>query len=179
MRPRPSRPFLPIVATLAVSPIGACRCGPQTEAPAPAPVTEEAGERLSIPGAAASILVPEGWTREIDGDLLSLIGPGERVVLTVMVVDAGDLEASLTTLDQELAKVVRGAEFRELREREIGGMRALIGDGKGRLADEPVDLAAMLVRTPNSRIVILFGVALEGADGAAVEAILESLRPAE
>lgn len=168
---------LAILTILAASPAGACRCGAPTASPAPDPGPQEAGERVTIPGAAATILVPEGWTREIEADVLSLIGPGERAVLTVMVVAAADLEASLAALDQQLAKVVQRAELRELREREIGGMPALIGDGQGHLGDDPVDLDVMLVRGPEGGIIIIFGIALKDADDGAIAAILDSLRP--
>ncbi|MEZ4453789.1 MAG: hypothetical protein R3B09_30315 [Nannocystaceae bacterium] len=170
------RSSLVLLAALAAAPLEACRCREEPVVPPPDPGPREAGERVPIPGATVSLLVPERWKHELEDDVLSLIGPEARVILTVMTVDAAGLDASLSVLDRELRRVVRGVALRELRDLQVDEMPALVGEGEGRLDGERVDLCVLLVRVPGRKVVILFGVALPDTEDADTQAILGSLR---
>jgi len=159
---------------------GGCRNRGQVEPPPP---PEEAspptGRELVHPSAPITMHLPEGWRDEIEDGSITLIAPADEVLMIMLAINATDLEESLHDLNQELGRIVRGADLAQIEETEINGMSAMVADGRGSLNQQPVDLGLTLLRAPNGRILMIIGIALEDASPQIkdeAETILHSLR---
>ena len=187
MRPRsPLSSALSPALALAIVTLtaGGCRNRTTVEPTPPPPVEEPqpSGRDLVHPAAPVSLHLPEGWRDEVEEASLTLLAPGDAVVMIIVAIEAADLEASLEQLNRELGTIVRDAEIAEITEVEVGGMAAMVADGHGSLESQAVELGLMLLRAPNGRILMVVGVALEDTSAEIKEEssmILASFRPVD
>ncbi|MCB9568238.1 MAG: hypothetical protein H6710_13680 [Myxococcales bacterium] len=169
-----------IPLALAAALTGGCRRG--AEETTPPPVVEESGRQLHHPAAPITLRLPEGWESSEEAGTLTLVSPGEEVVMMLLAVEAGDLEESLAALNRELGAIVPNATVEEISEVKINGLEAMVADGAGTLDGQAVSLGLVLLRAPNGRILMIVGLARADASPASAEgtaSILASLQAAE
>lgn len=134
------------------------------------------------PSGGVSIDVPESWSSSVDGDVLVIQADDDTVGLMLAVLDAGDLDAALDAVDEEIGKHVTGLELGEPEKSEINGMAALLVDGKGKANGADVEVGVAIVEAPSGKVVLLFGMAASESlakHEAAVAGIIGSIKPAK
>jgi predicted small lipoprotein YifL/hydrogenase maturation factor len=167
-----------LVAAVAVA---GCRNRGPTEVPPPkveAPATERT---ILHPSAPVTVTIPLSWRHSVDEGALTLTSGADEVVMILIAIPAKNLEESLEVLNDELGAIVKNAEITAVEETEVGGMAAMVADGVGKVDDQPVNVGLMLLRTPDGRILLIVGLALEDASEEAsreTAEVLQSLRSA-
>ncbi len=164
----------------AVATTGCRNRGAKEIIPPPVEAPPSNDRELVHPAAPISMRVPTSWSDELAEGAITLVSGQEEVVMIMVAIDATDLGESLKSLNDELGRIVQGAEISEITDDEVGGMAAMVGDGRGKMDGQAVDLGLMLLRADNGTILLIIGVALDDAsDDAKQETIdiLASFRP--
>ena len=169
-----------LLAALAVTSVGCRNRGAQQIVPPPTEVPPSIDRELVHPAAPISMRIPTSWSDELSEGAITLVSGQEEVVMILVAIDATDLADSLKSLNDELGRIVQGAEISEITEDEVGGMAAMVADGQGTMDGQAVELGLMLLRADDGTILLIVGVALDDAsDDAKRETIdiLASFRP--
>ncbi|MEZ4380130.1 MAG: hypothetical protein R3A79_02190 [Nannocystaceae bacterium] len=167
---------------LAAVAVAGCRDRQPTQVPEPPKVEAPATERMiAHPSAPVTVTIPLTWTESADEGALTLTSADDEVIMIMIAIPAKNLEESLEVLNEELGAIVKDAEIKAVEETEVGGMTAMVADGVGKVDGQPVNVGLMLLRTPDGKILLIVGLALEDASEQATREtaeVLESLRPA-
>ncbi len=106
-------------------------------------------ETLTHKVAKVSIEVPASWHSTKDGDVLTLSDKNDDVAASFVVVDAGSLKKAVKAAEKELAKKIKNLTFGKTETVKINGMEGVAVDGDGRLDGKDIDLAIVVLDTPN------------------------------
>ncbi len=154
--------------------------------PAPAPAGDTAavaddGERVHA-AAQVKFRVPASWNvDESDPGILTMTSPDDTVGLSLLVVDATDLDAALAQVAAGVLDELHDVTFDgEADLVELNGMPAGFVDGHAVVEGAPVELGIGAVQTPTGKYLLMIGMADEGTLAAhepAVMSVLESIQP--
>ena len=106
-------------------------------------------ETITHDVAQVSIGVPKGWKSKKDGEALTLMDKSEDTAVAFAVVDAGDLKDAAKRLDKHLQKKIKNLKWTKEEKANINGMKGVALDGDGMLDGKDVDLAVLVLDTPN------------------------------
>jgi predicted Zn-dependent protease len=106
-------------------------------------------ETITHDVAQVSIGVPEGWKVKKDGQALTLMDKKEDTAVAFAVVDAEDLKAAAKRVEKSLEKKVKKLKWEKEEKVTINGMKGVMLEGDGRIDDKDVDLAVLVLDTPN------------------------------
>lgn len=163
------------------------KAAPSTAEPEPAPAPDDTaavtddGERVHA-AAQVRFRVPASWNvDESDPGILTMTSPDDTVGLSLLVVDAADLDAALAQVAAGVLEELHDVTFDgEADLVELNGMPAGFVDGHAVVEGAPVELGIGAVQTPTGKYLLMIGMADEGTLAAhepAVMSVLESIQP--
>jgi hypothetical protein len=106
-------------------------------------------ETLTHKVAKVSIGVPANWHSSKDGDVLTLSDKNDDVAASFVVVDSGSIKKAAKAAGKELAKKIKDLKLGKEEKININGMEGVMVDGDGRLNGKDIDLAIIVIDTPN------------------------------
>jgi hypothetical protein len=84
--------------------------------------------------------VPDSWTQEQEGDLLTVSSPTKDVVMFFFVARRNDVAEFIDGITEELDRWIKKAEItQEATEEEVNGLTQYYVEGTGEADGEPVD----------------------------------------
>jgi predicted Zn-dependent protease len=104
---------------------------------------------LTNEAAQVTISVPKGWKSQKDGEAITLMDKEEDTAVAFAVVDAADLKLAGKRLEKYLAKKVKKLTWEKEEKVTINGMKGVALEGDGRIEGKDVDLAVLVLDTPN------------------------------
>lgn len=151
---RPARP------AQVARPAPAAKAAPQAAAAAPAATTPD----LHLEQTGIGLIVPAGWTSEATGaETFVLLGPDGVTTLMLFGVPAKDMEGAMKDLKRLVSGKVTAVKLEPTKDGRVGGMPAVMADGKGQVDGHDVDLGVMLVlNEARQRVLFLVGFTLPG-----------------
>ena len=108
-------------------------------------------ETITHDVAQVSIGVPKGWKVKKDGEALTLMDKDEDTAVAFAVVDASDLKEAAKRVEKSLEKKIKKLKWEKEEKVTINGMKGVALDGDGRLDGKDVDLAVLVLDTPNDK----------------------------
>ena len=112
-------------------------------------VTPVLAETITNDVAKVTISVPKGWKTQKDGEAITLMDKEEDTAVAFAVVDAADLKLAGKRLEKYLAKKVKKLTWEKEEKVTINGMKGIALEGDGRIEGKDVDLAVLVLDTPN------------------------------
>lgn len=106
-------------------------------------------ETITHDVAKVSIGVPKGWKSQKDGEALTLMDKAEDTAVAFAMVDAGDLKDASKRLDKHLAKKIKKLKWTKEEKANVNGMKGIALEGDGELDGKDIDLAVLVLDTPN------------------------------
>lgn len=106
-------------------------------------------DTITNKAAQVQIKVPAGWKSKGDGEDLVLYDASKDTAIEFDLVDADDLKTASKRLGKNLASKVDGLTWTKEEKVDVNGMKgvALVGDGS--IKKTNVDLAVLILDTPN------------------------------
>ena len=106
-------------------------------------------ETITHDVAKVTISVPKGWKSVKDGDAVTLMDKAEDTAVAFALVDAGDLKLASKRLDKYLEKKVKQLKWEKEEKANVNGMPGVALEGDGRIDGKDIDLAVLVLDTPN------------------------------
>lgn len=106
-------------------------------------------ETITHDVAQVSIGVPKGWKVKKNGQALTLADAKEDAAVAFAVVDSDDLKHAAKRMEKHLAAKVKGLKWTKEEKVTINGMKGVALDGDGTIDGKNVDLAVVVLDTPN------------------------------
>ena len=155
---------------------------PAAPAAAKAPPAAKAAT-VGLPQTGLTLELPKGWTSEATQggtEAFVLLSPDQVTTLMLFGVPAAEMEAAMGDLEKTLRGVVTDAKLDEPAEGLVGGMPAIMADGKAKMDGNEVELGLLVVlNEARQRVLFIVGFSLPGkgeAYASDVAAILHSVR---
>ncbi len=108
-----------------------------------------AGETITNQSARVSVTVPDGWKHKANGESLTLMDKKEDTAVAFTLVETGDLSQASKRMGKYLETKVQQLTWTKEEKVEINGMKGVVLDGDGRLDGKNIDLAVLILDTPN------------------------------
>jgi predicted Zn-dependent protease len=129
-----------------------------------------------------SVDVPTGWrTQAPDENTMVVVDPKEELAFRMMILDEGNLEASLKKANEKIQKTFQDVKCpADMKPTKLNGMDAATQECTASLGGKPVDLGVLLVRTPAKKILMVVAIADHSkidARQAEITAFLRSIKP--
>ncbi|MFI5297188.1 MAG: hypothetical protein ACHREM_03745 [Polyangiales bacterium] len=96
-----------------------------------------------------SIDVPDNWKSEKDGDLITLTDKHEDVAVAFIVVDSGAVKSPTKAAKRALKDKIKNLTFKDEEKVDINGMEGHAVTGDGTMDGKDMDLAVLVLDTPN------------------------------
>lgn len=114
---------------------------------------------LTHQGVGLSIDIPDDWTTEADGDVLSASPKSEDLALMLWgITDAANLEKALEELGTELDKVIKDSKpTGDPEEGKINGLDAIMMEGTGTVDGTKIEFGLVLVHNGAGKFLIVIG----------------------
>jgi hypothetical protein len=126
--------------------------------------------------------VRDDWKTDTANDIVFVTDPKETVILVVQVLESSRLEKAIKDADTILKKYITAVHWhKKPTSRNLNGMKALAFDGSGVVKGDKVDIGALIVTTPSSKPMFIFGFQASSQSATLqpqVNALVESIRPA-
>jgi len=123
---------------------------------------------------------PKGWKVEVSDD--RVVVSDDTAAMFLQVLDAADLEAATTALDEEIGKMVKDVKWEgKPAEVKLNGMSAIVLGGAGTLDHSKVQLGVMVVSTPGKKFLLVLGMVPDAKAkkyDKTIERFLKSIKPA-
>jgi len=143
-----------------------------------------AADHQPYPPGKISVWTPDDWKVEKQagdgGAMLVALEPHEAAMVMFAVVDASGAKAAKDAMGKFLDRTVKGAKLGKPKAIKINGLSGSAASGKGKIDGEAVELRAVILSTPNGKI--LLGLAAIQASkakalGPTLDKIRDGIRP--
>jgi hypothetical protein len=117
---------------------------------------------LQLPQTGMSMLLPQGWSTEKTGpEAWVLLSKDEVTTLMLFSVPARDMQGAMADLEKTVSGKVKDVRLDPTKEGLVGGMAALMADGKGKVDGHEVELGLLIVLNEDrQRVLFIVGFSL-------------------
>ncbi len=134
-------------------------------------------------GAQVSIDVPSTWKVQTKGSDMVIVDSKEEVLVVLRVLEAHELKGAVDKAEAYIARTVQSPKWDDkATPTQLNGMDAIALEGTGAYKGRPVDMGAVIVKTPAQKALLVVGLmdhAAAAAHQGEVEAFLHSIKPAK
>lgn len=93
--------------------------------------------------------IPDNWKSKGDGDSLTVMDKKEDTAVAFVLVDSEDLKTASKRLDKNLSKKIKNLTWKKEEKVNINGMKGIALEGDGESEGKNIDLAVIVLDTPN------------------------------
>ncbi|HEY8072579.1 MAG TPA: hypothetical protein VIF62_00675 [Labilithrix sp.] len=108
-----------------------------------------AGETLTNQAARVTVTVPDNWKAKPNGEELTLMDKKEDTAVALTLIDSGDLKDASKRLGASLSSKIQKLVWIKEEKVDVNGMKGIELIGDGRLDGKDIDLAVLILDTPN------------------------------